>query len=848
MTNQPCFSLRSPIQVLLLALGCLVALSFGDVAVGEEQPSKIHLPPGFSAELVYSVPIKEQGSWVSMALDEKGRIIASDQYGHLYRITPSAIGADPAKTKVEKIEVHVGGAQGLLVHNGALYAVVSTSEGGYSQGLYRVTDSDGDDKFDRAEKLLSLAGGGEHGPHAILLAPDGKSLYLCAGNHTKLPQLDSSRVPQNWDEDQLLPRIVDPRGHAVGIKAPGGWICKLDFDGKQLELISVGYRNEYDIAFNDEGELFTFDADMEWDIGTPWFRPTRVCHAVSGSDFGWRTGNGKWPIYFPDTLPPVVDIGPGSPTGITFGAKTNFPEHYQQALFMGDWSYGNIYAVYLAPQGSTYTATFEPFASAMPLAVTDIVVRPQDGSIYFTVGGRRTESALYRIVYDGKPRPAPERPTISPEDEALARNLRGIRHQLEKLHSASAPQALDEIWPHLASEDRFIRYAARVALEHQSLDDWRARGLAEEIPSSRLAALLALVRSGTPGIGDELISSLTALDWDALDDSQQLELLRIAELAIIRCQLGAEELELLSGYLSPLFPHGDHRLDRELSQLLVKLEAPGAVPRALEQLQAAVTSEQQIDFAIALSVAEKEWTIPRRKVFFDWFQQIAKSYGGNSYFGYLERARARFVDTFSDEERTALAAEIDAQYGQADASTIENSRPLVKKWTVAELTELAENPQGKPDFQRGRQNFALAQCSKCHRVAGAGSSLGPDLTGAGGRLSQKDLIQAIVEPSHQISDQYQQMVFETNGRVIVGRILNLWDDEVAVSSNMADPKTLTTIKREEIDRQYPSKESIMPAGLLDSFESNDILDLLAFLRSGGNAEHPLFQPQTSSSP
>ena len=92
------------------------------------------------------------------------------------------------------------------------------------------------------------------------------------------------------------------------------------------------------------------------------------------------------------------------------------------------------------------------------------------------------------------------------------------------------------------------------------------------------------------------------------------------------------------------------------------------------------------------------------------------------------------------------------------------------------------------------------------------------------------------------------MVFETNGRVIVGRILNLWDDEVAVSSNMADPKTLTTIKREEIDRQYPSKESIMPAGLLDSFESNDILDLLAFLRSGGNAEHPLFQPQTSSSP
>ena len=58
----------------------------------------------------------------------------------------------------------------------------------------------------KVEQLFPMKGGGEHGPHAIILAPDGKSLYLCAGNHTDLPELAKSRLPRHWGEDQLLPR------------------------------------------------------------------------------------------------------------------------------------------------------------------------------------------------------------------------------------------------------------------------------------------------------------------------------------------------------------------------------------------------------------------------------------------------------------------------------------------------------------------------------------------------------------------------------------------------------------------------------------------------------------------
>lgn len=326
----------------------------------------IKLLKDFKIELLYSVPTEEQGSWVSMTIDPKGRLIASDQYGALYRITPAKIGSTTNETQVEKLPVDMGMAHGLLYAFDSLYAVVN---GGNERpsGLYRLKDTNGDDQFDEVKFLREIKGAGEHGPHAIILSPDKKSLYIAAGNHTDLPEPEKSLVPRNWDEDLLLPRLWDARGHAAGKLAPGGWICRTDPEGKEFEVVSIGFRNEYDIAFNPEGELFTYDADMEWDVGSPWYRPTRVNHVTSGSEFGWRSGTGKWPDYYPDSLPAIVNIGQGSPTGIVFGTGTKFPAKYQESLFISDWSYGIIYAVHLKPQGASYVATYEKFASATPL-------------------------------------------------------------------------------------------------------------------------------------------------------------------------------------------------------------------------------------------------------------------------------------------------------------------------------------------------------------------------------------------------------------------------------------------------------------------------------------------------
>ena len=74
-------------------------------------------------------------------------------------------------------------------------------------------------------------------------------------------------------------------GHNTNRRAPGGFVLICDPDGGNRRVHSAGFRNPYDFAYDRDGELFTFDADMEYDIGGPWYRPTRVVNLVAGLGF-----------------------------------------------------------------------------------------------------------------------------------------------------------------------------------------------------------------------------------------------------------------------------------------------------------------------------------------------------------------------------------------------------------------------------------------------------------------------------------------------------------------------------------------------------------------------------------
>ena len=807
----------------LLSLSTLPASSFGQAP----STTQFKMPSGFKADLVYNVP-KEQGSWVSMTTDPMGRLIASDQYGSLYRVTLK--GDAP---QIEKISVAVGNAQGLLCAFDSLYVMSSGGNGQGGQpkcepGLYKLQDTNGDDQYDTATHLQKIVGRGEHGPHAIVLGPDKKSLYVCGGNMTTLPKLKASRQPKIWQEDQVITRFTDPRGHAADLKAPGGWICKTDPDGKEFELIASGFRNEYDFAIDPNGEVFTYDADMEWDVGLPWYRPTRVCHATSGAEFGWRTGSGKWPAYYPDSLPAVVDIGPGSPTGVVLGTGAKFPSKFQNALFISDWSYGIIYAVHMIPQGGTYVGEKEIFCTAPALPVTDVVINggaKGDGAMYFLIGGRRSQSALYRIRYAGdeSTAQAPYPPLTPAAQQRMA---------IEKSHVDGAPVDKTDLIAGLGSEHRSVRYAARVGLERLETSQWKDAVASADV-QPRLELLTALARTGGETNQKLAIDALKTFDYDSLSTAQRLHLIR--NYGLVLCRMGAPTEATLETVrqLESRLPASDRFENYELGKLLVAAKSPAATGKLVKQLSESGSQESQIGYALTLSSATVGWTQPLREAYFQWYLDFADARGGNSFEGYLKNIRQNSVTQLSAAELTAMKTLLEKRPAPVDPYAELKARPIVKEWKLDDLIPMMQDVDFlKRDLENGKKMFAVATCYKCHRIQGDGGIVGPDLTAAGRRFNTHDLLETIVDPNKAISDQYEATMFQmADGRLITGRVVNLSGDSYRVQPDMAEPNKLVSIKVTDIEEMAPSKNSPMPTGLLDSLTKDEILDLLAYMKS-----------------
>jgi len=562
--------------------------------------------------------------------------------------------------------------------------------------------------------------------------------------------------------------------------APGGWVCKTDPDGKSFELISMGFRNQYDIAFDPNGELFTFDADMEWDVGLPWYRPTRVCHVVSGSEFGWRHGSGKWPEYYPDNVPPVINIGPGSPTGITFGTAAKFPAKYQNALFIADWSYGMIFAIHLQADGSSYKATIEKFCSAPALPITDMVINPLDHALYFLVGGRRVQSALYRITYTGdESTAAADYPPLDPAVE--------VRRKLESFHSPKAEGFdLDMVWKKLSDSDK----------------------------------------------------ALAGIHWDQLSEQQQIHLARAYGLVL--CRLGTpsdKTKQTIIEHLDDKFPVKSDFVDRELAKILIAVDSESATSKAVELLVSPSGPDSQIAYAMMLSDAKVGWNQSAHETYFQWFLDAAKSKGGNSFGGYVDNIRKQAVNNLSPEQKSSLAEILAKKAETKDPYADLKARPIVRQWKLEDLLPLEDDVFVGRDLENGKKMFALASCFACHRISGQGGIVGPDLTAAGHRFSTKDMLETIIDPSKEISDQYEATIFQMeDGKTVIGRVANLRGNQYQIQENMIDPGKFTNIKASEIARMRASKVSMMPTGLLDNLTKDEILDLLAYMKSTAKVE------------
>jgi putative heme-binding domain-containing protein len=771
--------------------------------------------PGFTVELIRSAQAGE-GSWVGMAFDPQGRMVIAREDRGLLRFslnTKNQSSGAPA-WRVETINTNLLECRGLLFAHGALYANANNSK-----GLYRLRDTNGDDQFDEVKLLKATPGGVGHGRNQLALGPDGM-IYSIHGDDVGLPAdgvaPDSSF--RHYAEDRLLPCEWDKHLFNASAKMPFGHLIRTDKDGQRWELVAGGLRNPYGIDFNEAGDAFTFDADMEWDVGVPWYHPTRVLHLVPGGDYGWRRGTGVLPVWSPDTLPTAVDIGLSSPTGVKFGGKSNFPKPWRSALFILDWAYGKIHAVHLQRAGASYTGRADLFLQGRPLNVTGVDFGP-DGAMYFVTGGRRTQSGLYRVRWTGAP---------------------GIARHEGIPMPGNARRSEGDAWQRLDSADHWARYAARVELEAQPIGEWSRRALAETQPTAAFTALLALSRAGDSSLQPQIVERLIQLSATRLTEEQQLLAVRAAGVCFLR--MGRPDAETAGRFAvvwEPRYPSDDARVNQALCELLVYLESTNVVRKTIPLLTSAATQEEKLHYLFTLRLVKSGWTIDERRAYFGWLGRARKEFlGAKMLPTALNYIRAEAEATLTPAERAAVASELAAlDQPVATAPPPATNRRFVKAWTMNDFAGALGTLAAGRDPARGRKLFTEIGCVQCHRHGAVGGLAGPDLTAVGSRFDARALLESLIEPSKVVAETYRNVAITTKAGVIhEGRIVGEDDKGIVIATNPVDSDDRRRIAKAQIESQRVSEISSMPEGLLNTLERDEVMDLLAWLVSGQPAK------------
>ena len=825
--------------LLLVAIPCATLYDVSaraDEAERRATPvSSVTVHDGFRVELLRSAR-PDEGSWISMTFDDRGRLYLGLDDRGIARLT---LAKDPADQRIEVVENSLRHCRGVLYAHDSLYVCATDSK-----GFYRLRDTTDDDQLDEVQllKTVDYCIRMGHGSNQVVLGPDDM-IYFVNGNDILFPEGVSIHSPyRDPRNDQLLPNPHDD-GHDNRV----GHILRTDPDGKIWEVMAGGMRNQFDIAFNKEGECFTFDADMELDVGLPWYRPTRVNHLVSGGEFGWRYGSGKWPDYYADSLPSNLDIGLASPTGMTFGyhSRGKFPARYQDALLMADWQHGRILLVDLTPRGASYSARWEVFLEGAPLNICDLEFGP-DGALYFITGGRGSQSGLYRTVWIG-PDESNKHPTNAVATNSFsseaARQSRQVRKMLETWHVRRDPSGIDQIWPHLDSDDAWLRFAARIALENQNIDQWRQRALQESHTWGAITALMALTRQGNLSDRDHILAALGRIDPHEVDHTQMLALLRTYQLCFIR--LGRPDdstAGTIRDRFTAFYPCAAASENHLLCELLVYLKADNVVEKTLTLLRDGSTQEEQIRYMQMLTHADDGWSLSSRRTVLNWLIKSRNFHGGSLVTDALGDIQSDFLAMIPAPEQELLddlIASLKMPREEAVTQTVD--RPVVRDWTMRDLLPMLGEHTPPRSYENARRALLAASCLHCHRIGDSGGQIGPDLTNIGKRMDDVAILESILNPSKVIDPKYRNLVYRlADGNVVVGRSAHVSRTGIQVET---DPLLLTTVTvdRSQIEEVIPSTTSPMPEGLVDILDSEDILNLVALLKAGGNPKNAVFQ-------
>lgn len=166
-----------------------------------------------------------------------------------------------------------------------------------------------------------------------------------------------------------------------------------------------------------------------------------------------------------------------------------------------------------------------------------------------------------------------------------------------------------------------------------------------------------------------------------------------------------------------------------------------------------------------------------------------------------------------------------------------------REWKVDDIIEFVKPLKAGRNYEVGLNAFKVANCMACHKVGEVGQQFGPELAKLDPKKKTAEhILRSLINPSEQIEEKYLSNVFELDtGKTLTGMVVEETKDTVKIIENPLAKAKPIVIKKNSIDERRTLKESIMPKGLAGRLTREEILDLIAFVLSGGDKKHMLFK-------
>lgn len=373
--------MRSSLAALSLALLLASLAAAEDIG--------LRAPPGFEVSRFADDDLAHD--IYSLTFDARGRVVVAGE-GFVKRLDDDDRDGKADRATLLSV-LPKSGAHGMCFDGDDLYCTGDHS-------ILRIRAAGGDVRGPLpAETVVAGLKHTEHGTNAIVRGPDGW-WYLSLGN-----------------DAGATAKLATTPGSPV--KEPKqGVVLRYSPDFRQSEIVADGFRNPYDLAFGEQGNLLLVDADGERDQYLPWYSPTRLFDVATGMHHGWMIFGWQrsWnrPSYFCDNVERLVEIGRGSPTGSLVYRHTQFPPEYRGNFFSACWTLGKVYRFVLKPSGSTFTSekqTFLETTGATGFAPVDLAIGPE-GAMYVAIGGRKTRGSVFRLRFKGDDATPPDPTTV----------------------------------------------------------------------------------------------------------------------------------------------------------------------------------------------------------------------------------------------------------------------------------------------------------------------------------------------------------------------------------------------------------------------------------------------------